>query len=215
VDGNSDIWTVDFARGGFTSRVTTDEADDEQPIWSPDGNQIVFSSSRSGWWDLYRISPGGGPESLLFESPESKMPRSWSSDGRYILYTVQRSKGDDVEALPVSGGGKPFPVANRDFHEDDAVFSPDARFVAYDANESGQFEIYVQSFPEAKRRVQVSTRGVFILNGAPMARSCSFWIPDIRSDFRCWRWRHHSRHSGRFVSNGCAQHGYTTVRSDS
>src|SRR5207245_38412 len=107
---------------------------------------------------LYSISPGGGPESVLLESTESKTPRSWSADGRYILYTVQRSKGNDLEALPVSGGGKPVPIANSDFMEDDGVLSRDG-FVAYESDESGQNEVYVQSFPKAKRRVQISTAG--------------------------------------------------------
>lgn len=158
VNGNADIWVVDFTRDGVATRVTTHEADEEAPVWSPDGRQIVFSSNRNGFWDLYSISPGGGPESVLLETAESKTPKSWSADGRYILYTVQRSKGNDLDALPVGGGGKPFPVANSDFMEDDGVLSRDG-LVAYESKESGQNEVYVQSFPKAKGRVRISTAG--------------------------------------------------------
>jgi Tol biopolymer transport system component len=80
-----DIWVFDLVRGG-SSRLTFDPADDFNPTWSLDGRYIAFSSDRKGKRDLYRkLASGTGDDELLFESPnDSKVPDSWSKDGRYI-----------------------------------------------------------------------------------------------------------------------------------
>ena len=109
-------------------------------------------------YDLYQESAGGGPEESLLESPEIKWPESWSRDG-YILYREQSAKtGLDLLAL-ARDGYKPIPIATTEFDEREGQFSPDGRFVAYQSNESGHFEIYVQAFPEPTAKWRVSTNG--------------------------------------------------------
>jgi Tol biopolymer transport system component len=88
-DGTAaDIWIVDLVRGS-SSRFTFDPAIDDNAVWSPDGNRIVFASARDGGGrNLYMKNAGGaGQEELLLRTDGSKYPTDWSRDGRYILYT--------------------------------------------------------------------------------------------------------------------------------
>jgi Tol biopolymer transport system component/tRNA A-37 threonylcarbamoyl transferase component Bud32 len=146
-----DIWILDVARATAT-RFTFDSAADDNPVWSPDGKSIVFSSNRSGRRDLYiKPADGSGEERLLFKSEESKMPTSWSKDGRFLLFTSVGPKTDqDIWKLPMQGEAKPLPILQTPFEEKMGQFSPDDRWIAYSSNESGAFEPYVRPFsPEA------------------------------------------------------------------
>ena len=158
--GKSDIWIRDLVRG-VNSRFTFGGANYISPLWSPDGNSIVFSSDRNGNYDLFeKPASGQGEEKLLLKNDEFKIACDWSRDGHTIVYSSQGKKtGWDIWALPISGESKPIPVVVGPFQEIDPVFSPDGRFVAYVSNESGRSEIYVQSFPIAKGKWQVSTAG--------------------------------------------------------
>ena len=158
--GTADLWLYDFARGTST-RLTFDPADDQSPIWSPDGRQIAFSSSRKGPQTLY-IKPANGatPEEPLIEADREKSPQDWSPDGRFILYVYRQIDGhQDLWALPMTGERKPFPVIQTPFTKFNATFAPDGRSIAYVSNESGRFEVYVQAFPRPGERWQVSTGG--------------------------------------------------------
>ncbi|HMA18360.1 MAG TPA: hypothetical protein VKS03_07970, partial [Thermoanaerobaculia bacterium] len=111
--------------------------------------------------DLFeKPASGQGEEKLLFKSDEQKLATDWSRDGRYIAYATQNQKtGWDSWALPTFGDRKPLPIVVGAFGELMPMFSPDARFVAYQSNESGRNEIYVQSFPAATGKWQVSSAG--------------------------------------------------------
>ena len=159
-DGNTDVWLLDADRG-VPSRFTFDAAFDNSPLWSPDGTSLVFASSRGGVLDLYRkgVAAAGGAEELLFASPSNKVPTDWSRDGRFVLYRTTLATGFDVLALSLSDGGPPVSVATTGFEEREAQFSPDGKWVAYQSNESGRFEIYVQPFPTSGGKSLVSTGG--------------------------------------------------------
>jgi dipeptidyl aminopeptidase/acylaminoacyl peptidase len=86
-------------------------------------------------------------------------PQDWSADGRYVIYTVTTTTGFDLRALPLSGERTPFDVARTSFAESNARFSPDSRWVAYQSNETGQSEIYVQPFPGPGPKTQASVGG--------------------------------------------------------
>ncbi|MGE3404391.1 MAG: protein kinase [Vicinamibacterales bacterium] len=152
-----DIWVFDVARG-VRSRLTSDRADDLAPIWSGDSSRVLFTSNRSGRFDLYeRDASGLGPEQPVYADASDKYPTSWSRDGAAILYWTFNPAGSTLELL--RPGASP---AVRDFLGSPVSpgrFSPDGRWVAYYSAESGRSEIYVVPFPQASRKWQVSTRG--------------------------------------------------------
>jgi Tol biopolymer transport system component len=147
VQGNADIWLLDAVR---TMRLTFAPALDRFPIWSADGQWVVFDSLRKGHRDLYRkSSSGAGEEQLLVESSEDKVATDWSASGRFMLYQSLTSRGDwDIWALPMDGDRKPWPFLKTSFIERFARFSPDGHWVAYMSNESGRMEVYVRPFSE-------------------------------------------------------------------
>ena len=84
----------------------------------------------------------------------------WSSDGKYLLFDTTDSKPNfDIWALAMTGDRKPFPVVQTTFQEKGAQFSPDAKWIAYESNETGRFEIYLRPFPNGGRAVPVSASG--------------------------------------------------------
>ena len=174
VQSNRDVWLIDLLRGGMT-RFTFDAATDGYPVWSADGIQIAFESSRKGNFDIYiKPSNGSGLEQPLLEAPGSQWPNDFSKDGKFLLY-FDASNSGDLMVLPMSGANegpagrsnqdstgnerKPIPVATTTFVERTGAFSPDGRWVAYDTNESGKFEVVVQAFPNPNGKWQVSTGG--------------------------------------------------------
>jgi eukaryotic-like serine/threonine-protein kinase len=158
--GKTDIWIRDLARG-VNSRFTFGEGNNGVSVWSPDGATIVFRSDRSGLYDLYeKPSSGQGEEKILLKSDEPKFATDWSRDGRYIAFASQNQKtGWNAWALPTFGDRKPIPIVVGAFAETLPKFSPDVRFVAYQSNESGRAEIYVQSFPTPSGKWQASSSG--------------------------------------------------------
>ncbi|MGH9256300.1 MAG: TolB family protein [Vicinamibacterales bacterium] len=170
--GNFDIWLVDASRG-IPARFTFDPALDCCPLWSPDGRRVIFMSSRSGRLNLYEKSASGaGDEQLLVA--DAGLPVSWSPDGRLVLYQRADPKtGTDLWVLPTIGAlrqaqgvpsqsrdeRKPFPVVQTAMDQPGGEFSPDGRWLAYESNESGRFEVYVQPFPEAGGKWQISSVG--------------------------------------------------------
>ena len=160
----SDIWLSDLQSGD--NRFTFDPAVDFSGIWSPDGNHIAFCSNRNGAYDLYQKNvSGAGGEELLLATPEQKAPTDWSADGRYLLYrSLDPKTSFDIWALSMSDR-KSFPVVKTEHEERDAQFSPDGKWIAYQSNESGRFEIWVRPFPfpgadvKADERLQISTNG--------------------------------------------------------
>jgi Tol biopolymer transport system component len=160
-----DIWLVETERGRVT-RFTSDPRDDAHPAWSPDGKYIVFASSRKGvgHFDLYRKPATGslGTEEVLLESPEYKLWPHVSPDGRFVIYQSMDPKTMkyDIWALRLDSDQKPFVVVGTEFDERHARFSPDGKWIAYESDESGRFEIYVQPFPGHMNKFgPISTNG--------------------------------------------------------
>lgn len=176
--GNFDVWLIDLVRGG-TTRFTFDAAADNAPLWSPDGTRIAFRSNRTGFDVLYlKPASGAGSEQLLGDSPVRGHPLSWSSDGRLLLF-LNVTTGD-LWTQPLTGDGKPSPWLNAPFAETMGQFSPDGRWVAYQSNESGSSEIYVQPFPAASAKWQISTQGGTMPRWRADGKELFFIAPDAK-----------------------------------
>ncbi len=180
VQGNLDIWLQDLVRGGLT-RLTFDAAQESTPVWSPDGMRIAFVSDRLGVYDLYqKPSNGAGVEEGLLTSSITKAQQDWSADGHWLLYyEINPTTGRDLWALDMtSRDHTPSVVANTPAEEVLAQFSPDGRWVAYQTNESGRFEVVVQPFPGAGGKWQVSTSGGVAPRWRADGKELYFLAPD-------------------------------------
>jgi eukaryotic-like serine/threonine-protein kinase len=157
--GKRDIWVYDLKRN-TGSRLTFNPADDLNPVWSHDGSTIMFTSTRQGQRDLYEKSANGlGKTQLVYASKEQpKSLTDLSQDGRYALYDTD-GLANTLWALPLFGDRKPFAVVEGNFVAERGRFSPDGRYIAYTSIETGQSEVYVQTFPQHLGKWEVSTSG--------------------------------------------------------
>jgi eukaryotic-like serine/threonine-protein kinase len=152
-----DIW-IHSTADGSKKALTSAKGNDNFPLWSPDGKEVLFTSSRSGNYDLYRKrvdSDEAEQRIAAFESAE--YPRAWLPDGKSLLY-AQATKGRDLFRLRLGGGES---VGERLFPDisgwqDAARVSPDGKFVAYASNLGGPWEVYVASLIDPTQRWKIS-----------------------------------------------------------
>jgi len=161
VNNSRDLWVYDSQRGE-RNRLTSDAADELSMVWSPDGSQITYGSTRKGRLNLYRRpADGSGEEELLLEDVRNKYPYSWSPDGRLLLYSTGATgsaTGNDIWVLSTPDR-QTRPFLDTKFYEGRPYFSPDGRWVAYESGDTGATEIYVISFPGRAGRRRVSDGG--------------------------------------------------------
>jgi Tol biopolymer transport system component len=166
----SNLWLTDLAHGGRTRFTYTQSGIDRDAVWSPDGTRIAFSSNRNGPADLYQhAANGAGEDELLLKSGTDTYAQDWSRDGRFLLFRRPGAKsGRDLWVLPIDDRGERKPASlllRSEFLIISARFSPDGRWVAYDSNESGSYEVYVVPFPSPAggggKRMVSQTSGAF------------------------------------------------------
>ncbi len=156
-----DLSIVELGRSTVT-RFTSEPGIERSPVWSPDGDYLLYASNRAGPYDFYRkpVNSSGPEEVVLKSNVLIKSPTDWSRDGRYIVFQQSEpGTGYDIWLLPLFGDRKAFPWLRTVFNEGAGALSPDGRWMAYISDESGRFEVYVQPFPGPGRRVQVSIGG--------------------------------------------------------
>jgi Tol biopolymer transport system component len=163
--GGSDLWLLEAERR--FGRLTLNSGANIYPVWSPDGGVIVFSSGSPR--NLFRTeSSGAGSEQRLTQSPANQLATDWSRDGRWVLYHETAAEtGRDLWLLPVTAQGRPAPdgapkpFLRTPFNEDWGRFSPESppRWVAYQSDVTGRYEVYIQAFPEPRGKFQISMGG--------------------------------------------------------
>ena len=183
-ESGSDLWMVEVERDAwsrftFLPRVGA-------PFWSPDGKQVMFFAGSPE--NLYRKEASGvGTEQRVTEGVNPRWPADWSRDGRLVMYTeLAPDTQGDLWILPVTPEGKPEagakarPYLRTRFNEWGARFSPEfsPRWVAYSSDESGKFEVYVQSFPEPRGKFQISAGGGTYPEWSPDGRELYYVSPD-------------------------------------
>jgi serine/threonine protein kinase/Tol biopolymer transport system component len=158
----ADDWVLDLLRD-MPDRLTSDPSNDSSPLWSPDGTRFIFAAAREGGpASLYQKAASGPDQEQLLLKPgtDSKWPSDWSRDGRFIIYVQLSQKTQyDLWILPTFGDRQPRPYLASEFSEFNGRVSPDGRWMSYTSNEDGSNQVFVQSFPEPGRKVQISKGG--------------------------------------------------------
>jgi len=159
-NGARDIWIYDLKRG-TESRMTIGSEDNHNPVWSPDGKRVMFTSNREGGRDIYEQTANGADdaESILVSKGRLTDVDDLAADGRYVIYDTAGGADSELWLLPLFGEREPFPFVQGTFGARAARFSPDGRHVAYASTETGRSEIYVQTFPEHLGKWQISSNG--------------------------------------------------------
>jgi serine/threonine protein kinase/Tol biopolymer transport system component len=161
-----DIWTYDFARETF-ARISLSPQTDEIPVWSPDGRSVAYTTTRpEGFGRILhrRASDGSGAETALWETPYHTHVADWTDNGEMLVLNEDRTTADtgwDVLVLNTEGAPSPRYVLESRFDERNPRLHPGGKWLAYMSDETGQYEIYVTSFPEAGAKHAISTGGGF------------------------------------------------------
>jgi serine/threonine-protein kinase len=156
----TDVWIYDVDRNTL-SRLTT-EGVNVRPEWTPDGRGIVFVSDRRGRAAIWRQPvDGGGPAELLYQPEEEPFEAIVSPDSGWLVFrTAPGLKYPrDILAVPWAEKSPVTPLVTGPNSETMPRISPDGKWLAYQSNENGRFEIYVRAFPGNTGSVQVSADG--------------------------------------------------------
>lgn len=157
--GPSALWVRDLERNTL-SRLSADNADTTYLAWSPRGDRIAFSSTRTGTDGLFVQATDGSDSPALLVEKDGTVSDDWSPDGRVVLCEMPGAETkSELWTVPVSAGGKPERFLATPFSESTGRFSSDGRFVAYVSDETGRLEVYVRPFPAGTERWQISTEG--------------------------------------------------------
>jgi serine/threonine-protein kinase len=153
--GGRNVFVMDLERG-TTTRLTAN-IDGGLPVWTPDGRYVSYGLSAGSAWRIADLSRDVEP---LTDSENWNLPSSWTPDGEVLAFVdMNPDTGFDIWLLNNNGGGEPNSLMQTPANEEYPEFSPDGRWLAYTTNETGQMEVYVQSFPETGEKYQISTDG--------------------------------------------------------
>ena len=154
----SDIWVTDLD-SGKTQRLTDDDADSNDPQWSPDGKVVAYSVSAPGGKDLAMRRLAESTANVFATRNGTQFPSDWLRDGRALVVTDDANgKGLDILVQPADGSAaKPYVATAAD--ESAGRVSPDEHWIAYTSNEGGRDNVYLDSYPRPSHRVLVSPNG--------------------------------------------------------
>ena len=160
-EGGDELWIYDVKRTTM-SPVSHGAQMVVWPVWLPSGNRILFGGFAGGRvWNVQSLSVAqvSTPELFLPPSDEPQWPCDVSSDGKWMLYARSPTRNSDLWIAPLDRPAEGKPLMVTPAREEEGHFSPDRRWLAYQSDESGRFELYVRRFPIDDDRIQVSNGG--------------------------------------------------------
>jgi len=180
--GPADIWVIDLVRG-TSSRLTFEGTNDGNPVWSRDGEWIYYHSAQDNRPSIRRKRASGvGAEEVVVERPTRLVPASMSPDGRALLVMEQHTDTAwDVMRLELESQEME-PLIQTPFVEVLPSFGPTPDWIAYQSDETGRFEVYVQKVTGVGGRWQLSTDG----------GSRPVWSRDGRTVYYLWNGKMYS-----------------------
>jgi Tol biopolymer transport system component len=153
-----DIWLIDLNRGNKT-RFTFGYIGDS-PRWTPDGASIIYSHGLSNTNDIVRKPATGGTEEVLARALVNGFITDVSPDGKQVVHQMSMPKtGIDLGIISVDGNHQASVYLGTAANERAAQFSPDGKWMAYQSDELGRYEVYVQTIPAGGNKYQISTTG--------------------------------------------------------
>ncbi len=161
-DEENDVWVADLVRGGLT-RITFTPAEEETPVWSPDGRELAYAASRDATRRSLFVKPADGSAAAVEREVWSDAGHfhvnDWSADGRTIIIEARRAATlNDLVAIDIETGAAT-DLLSSPYSEMQARLSPDGKWLAYVSDESSRKEVYVQPYPALDARVLVSIEG--------------------------------------------------------
>ena len=155
-DQDQDIWLWDVVRLTFT-RLTFSALPDSYPLWTPDGRRLLFTATN----DSLKVQAADGSGTPEPVARQSAVATAVTPDGtRVILSDTGPETRQDVMQVTLTGTHTVTPLVQTPANERNGIVSPDGRWLAYEADDSGSLEIYVRPYPDvASGRWQVSTGG--------------------------------------------------------
>jgi hypothetical protein len=159
VTKSGELWIVDLERS-VPMRLATQLASATRTAWSPDGKRIAFVARHEEREEIHISTLDGRAELVPTTDDAFKGIADWSRDGRHLVFWSQAEDTDsDIWILPMDGNSDPVPYVRSPAAESWGKISPDGRWLAYESNETGATEVYVQSFPDPGRKVRISLEG--------------------------------------------------------
>jgi Tol biopolymer transport system component len=156
--GGNDISVIDLVRN-LPRFITNTPPADAHPLWDPDGRHVAYVSARIEGYNgpVRQAIDGTGQPTRLFAGDVQGAALAWTRDRQFVLL---RRGGQRPDLAAVSlDGSRTIPIAESPADETEGQFSPDGKWVAFVSNETGRAEVYLQAFPQAAGRTQVSTAG--------------------------------------------------------
>jgi dipeptidyl aminopeptidase/acylaminoacyl peptidase len=149
--GGQSLWLFDTNTG--TGRLlTADPGLRDAPVWSPDSTGLAFLRAYPSPPRVAFRGIGEKDQEEALRPGDFQLPTDWSPDGRFVTFMntgfprFANETQSDVWLVDLADDRKLLPLLDTRFHEANAAFSPDGKWLAFTSNESGQSEVYVQAF---------------------------------------------------------------------
>jgi serine/threonine-protein kinase len=156
--GAPDVWV--FPIGGRGTRISDSPSKDWMPNWTPDGRELLYIHESPYYNPWLRVADASQPARQLIGDGHDRVPGSISADGQLVAYVANKNGKTELWTMSLRGEPRERLYVSGVLNASKPVFSPDGRWMAYESEETGRVEVYVQSFPDPSLgRWRVSSNG--------------------------------------------------------